>query len=59
MALLRRVGGLLDRTYAHKFEFKLPGKYKGTFIENWGKDISTLKLCHFALTSVHSVVRAE
>jgi hypothetical protein len=44
MAWFRRVGGLLNRTYALKFELKLPGRYKGTFIENWGKDFSTLKL---------------
>jgi hypothetical protein len=53
MAWLSRVGGKLGRPYALKFELKLPGKYKGTFIEKWGKDISTLKLSHSALNSVY------
>jgi len=48
MAWSRRSGGLLDRAFALKFEMKLPGKFKGTFIEKWGKDISTLKLSHSA-----------
>jgi len=39
MAWVSRVVGVLDRMYALKFELKLPAKYKGTFIETWGKDI--------------------
>jgi hypothetical protein len=58
MAWLRKVGGLLDRTYAAKFEFKLPGKYKGTFVENWGKDFSALELS-IRSHLVHRDVRAE
>jgi len=53
MAWFRRGGGMLDRTYALKFEKKLPEKYKGTFIAKWGKDISTLKLYLSAVSSVH------
>lgn len=53
MAWLRKFGGVLDQMYALKFELKLPGKYKGTFVENWGKDILTLKLSHSAFNSGH------
>jgi hypothetical protein len=53
MAWLRRVRVVLNQTYALKFELKLPGKYKGTFVEKWGKDISTQKLSHSAFNSVH------
>jgi len=51
MAWLSRVGGVLVRPYVR--ELKLPEKYKGTFIEKWGKDISTLKLSHSGFNSVH------
>jgi len=66
MAWFRRVGGMLDRTYALKFEKKLDrtyafmfekkfrGKYEGTFIAKWGKDISALKLCHSAVSQFSS-----
>jgi hypothetical protein len=53
MAWLRRVVGLLDRMYALKFELKFPAEYRGTFIEKWGKDVSSLKLAYSAVNSVH------
>ena len=52
MAWLRRGCGLLDRVCAFKFELKLPEKYKGTFIDKWGKDISALKRSHSAFNSL-------
>jgi hypothetical protein len=43
MVWLKKFDGLFTPRYAlnvlTRYEWKLPGKYKGTFIEKWGKDL--------------------
>jgi len=50
MAWLGEISRQFVQKYRHnvimRFEFKLPEKYKGTFIEKWSKYIK-LRNCHF------------
>lgn len=54
MVGLKKFDGLFARRYAlnvlTRYEWKLPGKYKGTFIEKWGKNLR-LSVVNIAPTS--------